>query len=205
MSCRPRASNTFAQFDVETTDTTPPRLPTQSVFSRISTLFLIVCCTSTICLAVFVCASTVLRMSVVEIEAHESHESHESHEARSKTSVLHATPVVRQRTRRRIRRGILQRLALLERHRPSERAESRRGIDVQSAAELFPHWFDDASVDPPVWNVDNVLREFALALAYLSQSDEPMQPKPWTNDVATLATIDDPPVPPNIPPLQVTQ
>ena len=197
MSCRPRASNAFAQFDVEATDTTPPRLPTQSVFSRIGAILLILCCTSTVCLAVGVCASAVLEMSVVAIEAHDAYEAHEPRGKINASPASPTSPATRQRTRRRIRRGVLQRLALLRRSRPSEHGEPKRGVDVQSAAELFPHWFDDASVDPPRWNVDNVFRDFALALAYLSQSDDPLQQKPWTNDATTLVTTDAPSVPPD--------
>ena len=160
MSCRPRGPSdrplNYYYDELELGAANAPRLPQQSIASRLLLASVVVCCCGIVAITVGFAISLVTSLphvpaaaaigpgaALVAIEQREGHPS--------------PPP-----TARRAQRSVLARLATLKRAPAPE-----TGADPHGMRLTFPHWFDGTGqLVTPV-----ALGDITLALSYLAQED----------------------------------
>lgn len=132
-----------------------PRLKERSLIARVAFCFLCLGCVSTVVVAFYsVWQAFVPDPVPAQPVAGTTHHSINVFNNGAALHAAHRKPP--------IQRSVVQRLAMLR------RAQGARGIDVEWAKQVFPHWFQN---DSDNFDVQATLSDLALALAYLSHAE----------------------------------
>jgi hypothetical protein len=162
MSCRPRGPSDrpfYDYYELELGGNQAPRLPTQSLGSRLLIAGVVVCCCGIVAL------SLLFALSLVANSPHLPTAGAFGPGAALVSIEQRTGPASPPPATRRAQRSVLARLATLKRAQPPA-----TGADYHSMQIAFPHWFEldgDRSQARPV----HALPDIALALSYLAQED----------------------------------
>jgi hypothetical protein len=164
MSCRPRGpSDRPLQYyydELELGGAGAPRLPTQSLASRLLIAGVAVCCCGIVAVSLLFAVSLVANLPHVPTAAAAFGPG-----AALVSIEQRGEPAAPPMAARRAQRNVLARLATLKRAQPPA-----TGADYRSMQIAFPHWFEldgDRSQARPA----HALPDMALALSYLAQED----------------------------------
>lgn len=160
MSCRPRAPSDrplYDYYDLELAGNQAPRLPAQSLASRLLLTGLVVCCCGIVALSLLFALS--LFASLPHITAAGPMGSGEVPVA-IENRVATATHSPAHRTQH----SVLARLSTLKRATLPVTGATRDSMKL-----AFPHWFPAGDPDDLSWR--EAVADIALALSYLAQED----------------------------------
>lgn len=160
MSCRPRGPSDRPLYyydDLELAGSQAPRLPGQSIASRLLLAGVVVCCCG---IAVF---SLLFALSLASNLPHSVAAIGPGAALVAIENLAAAGPALQPRPPHHAQRSVLARFSTLKRA-----TAPTPGADQHSMRLTFPHWFDDATGDllPSA-----ALADIALALSYLAQED----------------------------------
>ena len=160
MSCRPRGPSDrplYDYYDLELAGSQAPRLPTQSIASRLLLAGVVVCCCGIVALSLLFALSLISNSPhLPSAAAISSGAALVAIENRAPVAVAPPPPV------RRAQRSVLARLSTVKRAAPPN-----TGADHHSLKLAFPHWFDSTDQMIPLV----VLNDITLAVSYLAHED----------------------------------
>jgi hypothetical protein len=135
-----------------------PRLPGQTIVSKLMVGALLLCCCGIIAISVLCVASLWASMpQIQQIQQQQPHQAASGAVVSIDQRVLHEG-----RPRHHTQRSVIRRLAMLR------RAPQDKRVDLESVKLMFPQWLNSDGV----LVADLAVNDVILALSYLAQEDE---------------------------------
>lgn len=149
----------FDHEELEAQQRDAPRLPGQSIGSKVMVGSLLLCCCGIIAICVLCIASLVVALP----PPHRVGEVPQQQQAAGAAVVsIDQRGVHDGRPRHHAQRSVIRRLAMLR------RSAQGRGVDLDSVRLMFPAWLDAGGA----LVADQAVGDMVLALSYLSQEDD---------------------------------
>lgn len=149
----------FDHEELEAQQRDAPRLPGQSIGSKVMVGSLLLCC----CGVITICVLCIASLAVALPPPHRAGDVSQQQAAGAALVSIDQRGVNDVRPRHHAQRSVIRRLALLR------RSTQGRGVDIDSVKLLFPAWLNSGGALVAELAVGDIV----LALSYLSQEDEP--------------------------------
>jgi hypothetical protein len=148
----------FGQEELQAQQRDAPRLPGQSIGSKVMVGSLLLCC----CGIIAICVLCIASLAVALPPPHRVGDVPQQQAVGAAVVSIDQRGVYDGRQRHHAQRSVIRRLAMLK------RSAQGRGVDLDSVRLMFPAWLDAGGA----LVADQAVGDMVLALSYLSQEDD---------------------------------